>query len=164
MAMNAMGAEIELKGLDNSSSQPDSAIIGIMDKIKRVEKPVIDVSECPDIMPTAAAISAVSGKTVVITGGRRLRAKESDRISSVAEGLKALGIHSYEFDDGLEIYGKNSIAGGIVDASNDHRIAMAFASLCCAAKGDIIIKGAHCVGKSYPAFFEDLKTLGGKVS
>jgi 3-phosphoshikimate 1-carboxyvinyltransferase len=122
----------------------------------------IDVSGCPDLMPVLAATAASSPGLKEITGGKRLREKESDRISSVTEGLLAVGIHCEEKDDGLVISG-GEIAGGTVRSHNDHRIAMAFSSLCVVSKGDIVIKGAECVNKSYPLFFEDLKKIGGAV-
>ena len=162
--MKALGAELEINGLKNDSKQPDAVILKNINIITDTDNPVIDVSECPDIMPSLSVIGASMNKTMKITGGRRLRAKESDRIASVAAGLTGLGVDTVEFNDGIEIYGNGFIRGGEIDACNDHRIAMAFASLCVVSEGDIIIKGADSVSKSYPLFFDDLKKLGGIIT
>jgi len=66
-------------------------------------------------------------------------------------------------DDSLAIEGTGSLSGGTVDAANDHRIAMAAAIAATKADGPTKIVGAECVQKSYPAFFEDLSSLGGVV-
>lgn len=163
LVMNAMGADIEILGIDKNSKQPDSIINDYIEEILNSENPVLDVSECPDIMPSLAVLSAAQNKTVKIIGGKRLRAKESDRISSVADGLKALGVKVNEFVDGIEILGNGKISGGEIDACNDHRIAMAFSTLCTIAENDIVINGAESVSKSYPAFFIDIKKLGGNI-
>ncbi len=163
LIMKAMGADIEISGIDELSMQPDSVIVRLIKTILEEENPIINVSECPDIMPSLAVLGAVQNKTVKLTGGRRLRAKESDRISSVAVGLTSLGVEVKEFEEGLEIFGKGTVKGGEVNAYNDHRIAMAFSALCVVAEGDIIINGAQSVSKSYPEFFEDLKKLGGNI-
>lgn len=161
IAMKKLGADIEVEGLPAESAQPDRAAPELLSKIM-ADGAAIDVSGCPDLMPALATTAASTPGVKKITGGKRLREKESDRIHSVAEGLKAIGAKCEEKDDGLVITG-GEIAGGAIRAFNDHRIAMAFSSLCVAAKGDIVIRGAECVKKSYPSFFEDLKKIGGDV-
>ncbi len=164
LVMNAMGANLRISGLDMETKQPDAVIIKLIENIEMNDSVEINVSECPDIMPSIAVLSAAKRAKVKITGGRRLRTKESDRIKAVSEGLANLGVETQEFNDGIEIYGTGKIGGGEVNACNDHRIAMAFSSLCVVAKGDIIIKGADSVSKSYPLFFRDLKMVGGVIS
>ncbi len=163
MIMKSMGADIEISGIEESSLQPDSVIMKHINTILNEKNPIINVAECPDIMPSLAVLGSVQNKTVKLTGGRRLRAKESDRILSVAAGLAALDVEVREFEDGLEIFGKGKVNGGEVNACNDHRIAMAFSTLCVVAEGDIIINGSESVSKSYPEFFEDFKKLGGNI-
>lgn len=163
MSMKALGADVEVSGLNEGSVQPDAVINKHIDDIIREKAPVIDVSECPDIMPTIAVLGASLNKILKIIGGRRLRAKESDRIAAVAAGLENLGVRTIQSADGLMVFGTGKISGGTVDACNDHRIAMAFATLCSVAENDIVITGAGSVSKSYPRFFEDIKMLGGIV-
>ncbi|MFO7611162.1 MAG: 3-phosphoshikimate 1-carboxyvinyltransferase [Clostridia bacterium] len=163
LAMNAMGADIELEGLRYDSKQPDRTGAKLIGEISAGTEIEADVSQCPDLMPTLATAAAAFGGVTHITGGRRLRVKESDRIKSVLTGLLNLGVNASEREDGMVIRGGNTIYGGTVDSFNDHRIAMAFSSLCAVSKGDIIIKGAECVSKSYPEFFEDLSKVGGRI-
>jgi len=163
LVMKALGAELTIKGINEDSVQPDSIINKYIEKIIYTDNPIIDVSECPDIMPSLAVVGAKQKKNVKFIGGRRLREKESDRIKSVTDGLRNLSVAVLDFDDGLEIQGSGIVCGGEVDSYNDHRIAMAFSSLCTVATSDIVINGAESVAKSYPLFFEDLKKLGGKI-
>ena len=108
-------------------------------------------------------LSLAKGKSV-ITGGARLKIKESDRIATTTAMLKALGADIEATDDGFIINGVESFKGGEVDAANDHRIAMCAAIASQRATGDVIIRGAECVNKSYPTFFKDFEKLGGKYS
>lgn len=163
LIMKAMGAGINVNGLNNESVQPDSIIKDHINTIIDLESPVINVSECPDIMPSLAVLGAALNKNIKITGGRRLRAKESDRINSVAKGLSSIGVKVKDTEDGLEIFKSGPIKGGHINAFNDHRIAMAFSTLCTVSEGDIVIDGAESVAKSYPRFYEDLKKLGGSI-
>lgn len=163
LIMKAMGSAIEVKGLNNESVQPDSIVKHYIDAIINKESLILDVSECPDIMPSMAVLGAALNKNLKIIGGRRLRAKESDRIKSVAKGLRAVGVRVIENPDGLDLFKSGPIKGGTIDSCNDHRIAMAFSTLCAVSEEDIIIEGADCVSKSYPQFFDDIKKLGGNI-
>ena len=87
--------------------------------------------------------------------------KESDRVAALIEGLVKMGIPVQEADNTLIITGSTP-QGSVIDAKNDHRIAMAF-SILGVVMGNTIIDGAECVGKTYPEFWHVLKKIGGKV-
>ena len=123
----------------------------------------IDVSACPDLVPPLAAVAAVAEGTTTFTGAARLRLKESDRLETVSAAIRALGGRARATEDGLLVEGVPELAGGVVDAANDHRIAMMAAVLSTRCAGTVSIDGAECVSKSYPAFFEDFASLGGHV-
>lgn len=123
----------------------------------------IDVSSCPDLVPPLAAVAALSEGTTTFTGAARLRLKESDRLATVSAAILALGGRARATEDGLLVEGVPELAGGVVDAANDHRIAMMAAVLSTRCSGTVTIEGAECVSKSYPAFFEDFASLGGHV-
>ena len=72
-----------------------------------------------------------------------------------------MGASIEEKPDALVIHGKGPLSGGTVDAANDHRIAMMAAIAGANATGPTTIRGAECVAKSYPRFFEDFRALGG---
>ena len=88
--------------------------------------------------------------------------KESDRLSTTAALLTALGGRAQEGPDFLTVWG-GPLAGGTVDSANDHRIAMAAAIAATACTGPVTIRGAECVQKSYPDFWEVYQSLGGEI-
>ena len=114
-----------------------------------------------DELPALAALAAHGGE-VVVRGAGELRVKESDRISALVAGFRALGIDADERPDGFIVQGRaggSRPAGGIADARGDHRMAMAFAIAALAADGPSTIDGAQVVDISYPGFFETLDRL-----
>lgn len=123
----------------------------------------IDAGDIPDAVPVIAAVAATAQGETVIYNAQRLRLKESDRIQTVCEMLSSLGADIRETTDGMIIKGKPFLAGGETNSFNDHRIAMAAAVAACKCSGEVIIRNAEAVNKSYPAFFEDYKSLGGIV-
>jgi len=153
---------IEVSGLDESSLQGDKAVVFAIEQIKKGGA-IVDVKDIPDLVPVLSVLAAVSpGKTEFINAGR-LRIKESDRIKAVCDMLSALGGDCEETDEGLVVRGKAGLVGGTVDSVNDHRIAMSAAVAAIACKKAVTILDAEAVNKSYPAFFEDYKKLGGIV-
>lgn len=83
----------------------------------------------------------------------------------MTEVLNAMGAQVEEFEDHLVIHGKEQLAGGVtVSGHNDHRIAMMAAIAAIRCKGPVTITGAECVKKSYPGFWEDYRSLGGKLT
>lgn len=117
-----------------------------------------DVPALIDELPALAAMAAMGGD-LHVTGAGELRVKESDRISALAAGLRALGAEVEEFPDGFHVRGGCPLTGGTADAAHDHRLAMAFAVAGLAASGPTSIAGADAVSVSYPGFFETLAGL-----
>ena len=116
----------------------------------------IDARNIPDLVPPIAAVAAVARGTTTIFGAERLRIKESDRLKSVADALRAVGGQVEITPDGLHITGC-SLHGGTIDSSNDHRIAMLAGILSSVCSQPITLTGAEAVRKSYPNFWEELK-------
>ncbi len=158
-----LGADVSVTGLREDSLQGDRRITEEAEKLKSGEKKVfIDAADIPDLVPALSVAAACREGTTVIYNADRLRHKESDRLRTVSEMLKALGGSCTETADGLKITG-GKLCPGKVFASGDHRIAMA-AAIASVAAGDVEIEGAEAVSKSYPAFWEDFRKLGGSVS
>ena len=108
-------------------------------------------------------MAAAQKKTTVIYNAQRLRLKESDRLETTSALLRAIGANVTVTEDGLRIKGDpEGLHTATVDAAGDHRIAMA-AAIASTVAGDITILGAEAVNKSYPAFFDDFRRLGGVV-
>jgi 3-phosphoshikimate 1-carboxyvinyltransferase len=157
-----LAAGVQVGGLDGGSAQPDRAI-GSMLAAFSAEKRALDVRETPDLMPILAAVAATTPGETRVSGAARLRIKESDRLRAMAEGIRAIGGDCDELPDGLVVRCAQLPEGGTVDAAGDHRIAMAFAIAGTRCRGPVTILGAEAVNKSYPAFFEDFRRLGGDV-
>jgi len=120
----------------------------------------IDASDIPDIVPIlCVAASCAEGKTV-FNNIERLRAKESDRVETTVNMLKALGCKISADEHTITVW-KSTLHQGSITSANDHRIAMsgAIASLVC--DGEVAIDIAEAVSKSYPDFYEKFKMLGG---
>ncbi len=160
----ALGAPLSVTGLDPESLQGDRRVVEALSEItKEGSRAMIDAQDIPDLVPVLAVVAAAQKKTTVIYNAQRLRLKESDRIESTADLLRAIGASVTKTEDGLRIKGDPAaLHSAKVDSANDHRIAMAaaIASVVC---GNVEIEGAEAVNKSYPSFFEDFRRLGGSV-
>jgi len=106
--------------------------------------------------------SFAHGRTT-IRGVKRLRFKESDRISSLSSELTKLGVDIKALDDQLLIEGVETAKGVELDSHGDHRIAMACAVAALRAEGKTVVHGVECASKSYPSFVKDLLSLGGNL-
>jgi 3-phosphoshikimate 1-carboxyvinyltransferase len=113
-----------------------------------------------DEIPGLAALGALlpEGAEMRVSGASELRVKESDRISCLAAGIRAMGGSIDEYPDGFRIIAR-PLEGGTVDAADDHRLAMAFAVAATRAGNPTTIVGASSVDVSYPGFFDTLERL-----
>jgi 3-phosphoshikimate 1-carboxyvinyltransferase len=178
LSAGAVGAgSVTCTGLDINSCQGDRAITELLARfgarVSREDDKVtvssgelrgidIDAADTPDLVPVLAAVASVARGETVIRNAGRLRIKESDRLRTVAAVLSSLGANIAETGDGLIIQGQKTLSGGETESFGDHRIAMTAAVLSSACSGQVVIKNAEAVNKSYPGFFEDFKTaLGG---
>ncbi|MBP5662441.1 MAG: 3-phosphoshikimate 1-carboxyvinyltransferase [Clostridia bacterium] len=167
-------AGVVIEGLDPESAQGDRAILDLLARmgaevswrgntLSVKHAPLhgirVDASQIPDLVPAlAVAACAARGKTV-IEHAERLRLKESDRIESVFDMIRAFGGQIEKTNDGFVIFGTGALTGGTVNSRNDHRIVMAAATAASICQKPVVIEDAGAVAKSYPAFFEDLNSL-----
>ena len=112
-----------------------------------------------DEIPVLAILGAASEDGIVIRDAGELRIKETDRIATVAENLRRMGVQAEEFPDGLAIPGRQRFHAAELDSFGDHRIAMAFAIAALCADGESTIRGAEAASVSFPEFFETLRSL-----
>ena len=121
-------------------------------------------AEMIDELPMLAALGPFTEKGIEIRGAQELRVKESDRIATMAAGLRRMGASVEEFPDGLRVEGRSAgkLRGAKVEPAGDHRIAMALAIAALGAEGDTVVRNADCVGVSFPEFFATLERLRGK--
>lgn len=179
LCAGALAGAVTITGLPDPQDQADGAIVGILDRmgaevttttggqvtVKRGELRglEVDLAACPDLFPILAVTLAYASGKSVLHGAPHLRAKETDRIAAMAQGLHGLGIDCRERPDGLELAGDQRLAAGSVDSHHDHRILMAFAVGALRAQGPISITDpdpAMTVAISYPDFLSDLAAIG----
>ena len=113
-----------------------------------------------DELPLFALVAACARGSSSVRGARELRVKETDRIETVTNALRALGIRIRESDDGFGVRGIPSRPkGGGVDAAGDHRVAMLGAIAGLVSREGVDVKGAEAVAISFPGFFELLDSV-----
>ena len=163
-AMNALGSDIEVTGLDAKSVQPDRVVQDLLQRISTAwsgERVFVDVSECPDLFPALSVVAAASPGETLFTGTRRLRLKESDRTAAMEDVLKRFGAEVERRENEFSVRGaEGPFRGGEIETGGDHRIAMAAAVGATHAEEAVTIDDAACAAKSYPAFFADFGRLG----
>ncbi|MBE6063755.1 MAG: 3-phosphoshikimate 1-carboxyvinyltransferase [Clostridium butyricum] len=179
LCANAVGNDVTVTDLKLDSLQGDKEVIDILERMGvkienrnfgitvqvygSLKSTVIDGSQCPDIIPVVALAASLCQGTTEIVNAERLRIKECDRLSAVTKELNKLGADIKEKRDGLIINGVKSLKGGVeVWSHKDHRIAMTLAIASTVCEEPIIINDYECVSKSYPQFWEDFRSIGGK--
>ena len=118
-----------------------------------------DTAALIDEIPVLAAIAPYTANGIEIRDAHELRVKESDRIASLANNLRAMGAQVEEREDCLKIPGTQTLHGAEVDSFGDPRIAMAFAVAALRAEGETNIRGSDPAVISYPGFFDTLESL-----
>ena len=157
LAAAQLGSDVATQGLEPDSPQGDRAAADWLPRL--AEHCTIDASDIPDLVPILA-VTAAATQGAVFTNIARLRLKESDRVESVIAMLSALGGQARADENTLTVCG-TGLRGGMVDACNDHRIAMAAAIAATVCTEPVTILGAECVEKSYPKFWAEYARLGG---
>ncbi len=154
-----MGADITYLSKTSAGGEP---VADILVKHSPLEAVTVEGSIIPtliDELPMIAVMAAFAEGTTIIRDAAELKVKETNRINTVTENLKAMGADVTPTDDGMVIRGRGTLKGARINSHLDHRIAMAFAIAGLAATGTTVIEGSRCVDVSYPAFFETLDSL-----
>ena len=160
-AMNALGSNIQITGLETDSLQGDKVyethLQGLCEGFA-----AIDLSDCPVLGPVLFAVAAAK-HGALFTGTRRLKIKESDRAAAMAQELSAFGV-SVQVEENSVTVTPTAFhkPDRVLQGHNDHRIVMALAVLLMLTGGEI--QGAEAVRKSFPDFFEKLQMLGVSVT
>ncbi|MBE6855341.1 MAG: 3-phosphoshikimate 1-carboxyvinyltransferase [Ruminococcus sp.] len=169
LTAKAIGHDITLNGISEKSLQGDEKIVEIIaglcynNRNEIINGFSVDARDIPDLVPILAVLGTFCGKPCTITGAQRLRLKESDRLSAISAALNAIGGKVEQTEDGLLITPVSALHGGEIDCAGDHRIAMSLAIAATRADGPVRLRGGDAVRKSYPAFYQDLESLGGNI-
>ena len=155
----AMGGNIELLNERIVSGEPVADIHVSSSSLHGCEISGEIIPTLIDELPVIAVMAAAASGTTTIKNAAELKVKESDRIATVTENLKAMGCDITATDDGMIINGGNALYGTTIKTYKDHRIAMAFAVAGLIADGDTTFDDEKCCVISYPNFFETLNRL-----
>ena len=112
-----------------------------------------------DELPLVALLGCFAEGETVVRGAQELRHKESDRIATVVDGLRALGADIEATADGFAVRGTGGLAGGTISAHGDHRLAMLGAVAGLASRDGVEVDGMEAAAVSYPGFATDIAAL-----
>jgi 3-phosphoshikimate 1-carboxyvinyltransferase len=149
--LRAMGADIEVTDLGEAGGEPVADLRVRGAALKGIRIPEDQVPLAIDELPAILIAAACAEGESLLTGAGELRVKESDRIQVMADGLAAVGVETEPRPDGIRIRG-GGLAGGVVDARGDHRIAMSFAIAGLRARSPIEVRDCANVATSFPGF------------
>lgn len=153
-----MGGDITLL---NERTEGGEKIADILVRTSRLHGTTIEGDIIPtliDEIPVIAVMAAVAEGTTVIKDAAELKVKETDRIETVTDNLKAMGCRVTPTDDGMVITG-GKLKGAPIHTLLDHRIAMAFSIAALVADGNTKILDSRCVDVSYPEFYDTFEHL-----
>lgn len=153
LALRLMGADVEVLDERHSGGEPVADLRVRHARLRGIELPEALVPDMIDEFPALFVAAAAAEGTTVIRGAAELRVKESDRIATMAAGLRALGARVEETPDGAVIHG-GALGAGTVHGHGDHRVAMSFAVAGLRAEGGVRIEDCRNVATSFPGFME----------
>lgn len=160
-AFNLIGGDVHTEGLKENSLQGDQIYRKYFRLLKEAQ-PKMDIAECPDLGPILIGMAAAN-QGAVFTGTRRLKIKESDRGTVMAEELRKFGI-DVKVDENTIVVSPGTLQKPreILQGHNDHRIVMTLTILCTITGG--VIEGCEAVSKSFPSYYKTIEKLGIKVT
>lgn len=151
-----MGARIRVPNLESQNGE----LIGDLEvEYSELQGGTIDgglTAALIDEIPVLAVLGAATEEGLTVRDAGELRIKETDRIHTVVENLRLMGVEAEELPDGMMIPGRQKLHAAKLDSSGDHRIAMAFAVAALRADGESVIEGADAASVSFPEFWDTL--------
>lgn len=151
VALRSMGADIAEEHRSEHGGEPVADLIVRHAPLHGIEVPLEIVPDMIDEFPALFVAAACAEGRTTVRGAAELRIKESDRLASMATGLRALGIEVDETADGATVLG-GQIGSGEVHSHDDHRIAMAFSVAGQRATGPVRIFDVANVATSFPGY------------
>lgn len=158
---NLLGGDVKVSGLSPTTVQGDRIYEEYYRRLAQGE-PCFDLADCPDLGPVMFTLAAACGGGR-FTGTARLRIKESDRVAAMVAELHKFGVTAAIESNAVAIHpAVLQTPNTALCGHNDHRIVMALSLLCSLTGGTI--EGAEAVSKSFPNYFDALKSLGIELS
>lgn len=166
------GGRVRVRGLRHGDGQGDQKLFAALKGVKWEEKEdgielqggefeggVLNCEPFIDALPILAVLGCYARSPLQLTGAAVARLKESDRIASITAELRKMGAHIEEHPDGLTVC-PSPLRGAVLQAHQDHRMAMALSVAALGARGESRVEGVECVAKTFPHFELVLTDLG----
>ncbi|MCF0111708.1 MAG: 3-phosphoshikimate 1-carboxyvinyltransferase [Erysipelotrichaceae bacterium] len=173
--LSAYKTPLVLKGVNPLSKQADHAVFRYLEAMgatiteenavsvtaQKMTGTEMDLEDCPDLGPVLFAAAAMAEGSCHFVHTKRLTIKESDRVEAMRQELERFGVRMDVGEDDVTVYGTAARQPEAeLSGHNDHRIVMALTIYAVCNDMEVVIDGAQAVSKSYPKFFEDVKSLG----
>jgi 3-phosphoshikimate 1-carboxyvinyltransferase len=159
-----MGAGLEIVPQGDQAGEPVAEITAWYEPLKGVLIGGELVPRAIDEIPIACVLAVRAGGETTIRDAEELRVKESDRVATMVQVLRAFGVDCDELPDGLVVRGKEGpLEPAHVNSRGDHRIAMTSAILALHGRGPTRIDDCECIATSFPKFVGTLRALGARV-
>jgi 3-phosphoshikimate 1-carboxyvinyltransferase len=154
--LRQMGAEVEIQLEDETAVEPRGRVTVRGNGLHAVHLDPAQVAQAIDEIPVLLVVASQAEGVTRVAGASELRLKESDRLATMSEGLRRLGVPVDETADGIAVTGPTALQRARVGSAGDHRVAMAMAVAALVADGPVSIDDARVVSISYPGFFREL--------
>ena len=157
--LERMGGDVEVEDQTAAGGEPAADLVVRSARLRGTEVEPDEVPLAIDELPLVALLGAFAEGTTIVHGAEELRRKESDRVMTVVEGLRGLGVRIEAAPDGFVVGGGGKLHGGSMNARADHRIAMLGAVAGIASREGVEVEGFEAAAVSYPTFADDLRGL-----
>jgi 3-phosphoshikimate 1-carboxyvinyltransferase len=159
--LREMGADLRLEPVASDDGEPLADLHVRGGRLRGIAVPAERVPDMIDEFPAFLIAAACAEGDSHVVGASELRVKESDRLASMAQGLRSLGVDLDERPDGISLHGREWLRPSApIDSAGDHRIAMSFAIAALRATGPLVIEAVENVATSFPDFDRRSSALG----
>jgi 3-phosphoshikimate 1-carboxyvinyltransferase len=154
--LSGMGAKIHIPDLESRNGELVGDLVVEHSAVRGGTIAGALTAALIDEIPVLAVLGAASEEGLTVCDADELRVKETDRIRTIVDNLRRMGVAAEEFSNGFTVPGRQKFRAARFDSSGDHRIAMAFAVAALAGDGESVIEGAEAASVSFPEFWDTL--------
>ncbi|MEA3408050.1 MAG: 3-phosphoshikimate 1-carboxyvinyltransferase [Chloroflexota bacterium] len=159
--LKKMGADVEIVNPRTEGGEPVGDLQARPQELRAVEVGGAMVPRMIDEFPLLALAATQAQGVTRVREAKELRVKETDRIATTVEAMRAMGAQIEERPDGFDVEGPTPLRAAVVDSHGDHRLAMTLAIAGLLTPGETYIEGGECIADSFPGFVERLNALTG---
>ncbi|MGC8835298.1 MAG: 3-phosphoshikimate 1-carboxyvinyltransferase, partial [Armatimonadota bacterium] len=159
--LQEMGGDVRIANVRDEAGEPVGDIAVRTSQLRGVQIGGAVIPRLLDEVPILAVAAAYAEGETTVRDAQELRVKETDRLRTTVEMIRALGGEAEETEDGLRVHGTGRLKGGECDSYGDHRIAMSAAVAGLAADSETRVLNTECIATSFPGFGEMLRDLTG---